>query len=66
MKYRHIKTGAVIDIRSELKDRDWEPLAAPAPTAPKEPVKAAVAPAQKSAAAKKPAQTKTTAGSRKK
>lgn len=35
MKYRHIKTGAVIDISSTLIDKDWEPFSAPGP-APKE------------------------------
>ena len=28
MKYRNIKTGAVIDINSELKGEDWEPVVA--------------------------------------
>lgn len=29
MKYQNKRTGAVIDITSELKDKDWEPLSAP-------------------------------------
>lgn len=28
MKYRNIKTGAVIEIASELKGADWEPVKA--------------------------------------
>lgn len=28
MKYRNIKTGAVIEIASELKGEDWEPVKA--------------------------------------
>lgn len=28
MKYRNIKTGAVIEIASELKGEDWEPAKA--------------------------------------
>ena len=26
MKYRNVKTGMVIDIKSELKGKDWEPV----------------------------------------
>lgn len=26
MKYRNVKTGAVIEITSELKGEDWEPV----------------------------------------
>ena len=28
MKYRNIKTGAVIEIASELKGEDWKPVKA--------------------------------------
>jgi hypothetical protein len=28
MKYRNIKTGQIIDIRSELKSDKWEPIEA--------------------------------------
>ena len=29
MKYRHKKTGAVIETRSEITGKNWEPIAAP-------------------------------------
>lgn len=36
MKYRHIRTGRVIDIPSVLTDPEWEPVKAPAPKRKKE------------------------------
>ena len=36
MKYRNVKTGAVIDINSELKGKNWEPVTTePVKTVPK-------------------------------
>lgn len=50
MKYRHIKTGAVIDINCELRDKEWEAVEVPAPAAP--------APVQEAPAPKKTARKK--------
>lgn len=46
MKYRNVKTGAVIDIASELKGKDWEPIK-------EKPVKDDPKPAPKKGKAKK-------------
>lgn len=48
MKYRHIKTGAVIDINSELIDMDWERVDVPGPVVVEE-----TAPVKKTARGKK-------------
>lgn len=29
MKYRHVKTGAVIDTNSKITGKNWEPVKAP-------------------------------------
>lgn len=46
MEYRNTKNGAVIDIKGELKDRDWEPVSAPEPVQ-EEPKKKKTAPRKK-------------------
>lgn len=48
MEYRNKKTGAVINVESELRG-DWEPVIMPAPVSD---VKAGEAPAQKKRARK--------------
>lgn len=50
MKVRNTKTGAVVDVKSPVSGRNWEPLDAPAP----------VAEPEKKAPAKKPTKKKTT------
>lgn len=49
MKYRNLKTGAVINISSELIDRDWERIDVPGPISETE----ETAPAKKAARGKK-------------
>lgn len=29
MRYKNLKTGAIIDVKSEIIGKDWEPLCAP-------------------------------------
>lgn len=36
MQYRHVRTGAVIDVTSVIIDKEWEPYEAPAPAVKKE------------------------------